>query len=70
MPVQCGKLFEMLIGRETTKNQLAKQAGISLNIMNCLKREERIVEQTTEKTCISLGCRAGNILAFIPESQQ
>ena len=70
MAVQYNKLFKMMIDRKMTNNQLAKQAGISLNIITRLKRDEYIAMQTIEKICIALGCRAGNILEFIPESQQ
>ena len=38
MAVQYNKLFKMMIDRKMTNNQLAKQAGISLNIITRLKR--------------------------------
>ena len=53
-----------------TNNQLAKQAGISLNIITRLKRYEYIAMQTIEKICIALDCNVDDILEFIPESQQ
>ena len=40
MAVQYNKLFKMLIDRKMSNNQLAKQAGISLNIITRLKRDE------------------------------
>ena len=70
MAVQYNKLFKMLIDRKMTNNQLAKQAGISLNIITRLKRDEYIVMQTIEKICIALDCNVDDILEFIPESQQ
>ena len=60
MAVQYNKLFKMMIDRKMTNNQLAKQAGISLNIITRLKRDE----------CIALDCGVDDILEFIPESQQ
>ena len=42
MAVQYNKLFKMMIDRKLTNNQLAKQAGISLNIITRLKRDEYI----------------------------
>ena len=39
MAVQYNKLFKMLIDRKMTNNQLAKQAGVSLNIITRLKRD-------------------------------
>ena len=70
MAVQYNKLFKMLIDRKMTNNQLAKQAGISLNIITRLKRDEYIDMQTIEKICIFLDCGVDDILEFIPESQQ
>lgn len=70
MAVQYSKLFKMLIDRKMTNNQLAKQAGISLNIITRLKRGEYISMQTIEKICIALDCNVDDILEFIPESQQ
>lgn len=70
MAVQYNKLFKMMIDRKMTNNQLAKQAGISLNIITRLKRDEYIAMQTIGKICIALDCSVDDILEFIPESQQ
>ena len=70
MAVQYNKLFKMMIDRKMTNNQLAKQAGVSLNIITRLKRDEYIAMQTSEKICIALDCGGDDILEFIPESQQ
>ena len=70
MAVQYNKLFKMMIDRKMTNNQLAKQAGISLNIITRLKRDEYIAMQTIEKIFIALDCSVDDILEFIPESQQ
>ena len=69
MAVQYNKLFKMMIDRKITNNQLAKQAGISLNIITRLKRDEYISMQTIEKICIALDCGVDDILEFIPESK-
>ena len=70
MAVQYNKLFKMLIDRKMSNNQLAKQAGISLNIITRLKRDEYIAMQTIEKICIALDCGVDDILEFISESQK
>ena len=70
MAVQYNKLFKMMIDRKMTNNQLAKPAGVSLNIITRLKRDEYIDMQTIEKICIALDCGVDDILEFIPESQQ
>ena len=69
MSVQYNKLFKMMIDRKMTNNQLAKQAGISLNIITRLKRDEYIAMQTIEKICTALDCGVDDMLEFIPESQ-
>lgn len=69
MAVQYNKLFKMMIDRKITNNQLAKQAGISLNIITRLKRDEYIAMQTIEKICIALDCSVDDILEFISESK-
>ena len=70
MAVQYNKLFKMMIDRKMTNNQLAKQAGISLNIITRLTRDEYIAMQTIEKICMALDFGVDDILEFIPESQQ
>ena len=70
MAVQYNKLFKMLIDRKMSNNQLAKQAGISLNIITRLKRDEYIAMQTIEKIFIALDCGVDDILEFISESQK
>ncbi len=70
MSVQYNKLFKMLIDRKMTNNQLAKQAGISLNIITRLKRDEYIAMQTIEKICVALNCRVDDILEFINNDRQ
>ena len=68
MAVQYNKLFKMMIDRKMTNNQLAKQAGISLNIITRMKRDEYIAMQTIEKICIVLDSGVDDILEFIPKS--
>ena len=70
MAVQYNKLFKMMIDRKMTNNQLAKQAGVSLNIITRLKRDEYIAMQTIEKICFDLDCGVDDIIEFIPESQE
>lgn len=67
MAVRYNKLFKLLIDRKMTNNQLAKQAGVSLNIITRLKRDEYIALQTIEKICVTLDCGVDDILEFISE---
>lgn len=67
MAVKYNKLFKMLIDRQITNNQLANWAGVSLNIITRLKRNEYIAMQTIEKICVVLDCGVDDILEFIQE---
>ena len=53
-----------------TNCQLSKHAGINLNIITRLKRDECIAMQSIQKLCITLDCGIDDILEFIPESKQ
>ena len=64
MAVQYNKLFKMLIDRKMTNNQLAKQAGISLNIITRLKRDQYISLESIERLCVALNCGVDDILEF------
>ena len=70
MAVQYNELFKMMIDRKMTNNQLAKQAGGSLNIITRLNRDEYNAMKTIEKIFISLDCGVDDILEFSPESQE
>lgn len=69
MTVQYNKLFKMMIDRKMSNHQLAEQAGISLNIITRLKRDEYIAMQTVDKICIALTCGIDDVLEFIPQSR-
>lgn len=69
MAVQYNKLFKMMIDRKMSNHQLAEQAGISLNIITRLKRDEYIAMQTVEKICIALNCGIDDVLDFVPQSR-
>lgn len=64
MAVRYNKLFHLLIDRKMSNAQLAEQAGISLNIVTRLKRDEYVSLETVEKICHVLQCRVDDILDF------
>ena len=66
MAVQYKKLFHTMIDREISNAQLAKEAGISLNIITRLKKNEYVSLESIEKNCNVLQCRVDEILEFIP----
>lgn len=64
MAVTYKKLFHLMIDQNMTNAQLAEKAGISLNIITRLKRDQYVSLETIEKICITLQCRVDDILDF------
>lgn len=64
MAVTYKRLFHLMIDQNITNTQLAEKAGISLNIITRLKRDEYVSLETIEKICTTLQCRVDDILDF------
>lgn len=64
MAVQYNKLFHLMIDRKISNCQLAEMAGVSLNIITRLKRDEYVSLETIEKLCNTLECGVDDILEF------
>jgi DNA-binding Xre family transcriptional regulator len=69
MAVCYNKLFKLMIDKKISNSELASKAGVSLNIITRLKRDQYIAMDTIEKICIALGCSVDEILEFIPEDR-
>lgn len=69
MAVCYNKLFKLMIDKKISNNELASKAGVSLNIITRLKRNQYIAMDTIEKICTALGCSVDEILEFIPEDR-
>lgn len=64
MAVTYKKLFHLLIDRNMENAQLVEKAGVSLNVITRLKRDEYVSLETIEKICTSLQCGVDDILDF------
>lgn len=64
MSVQYNKLFHLMIDQKMSNSELVDKAGISLNIMTRLKRDEYVSLETIEKNCFALNCKVDDILQF------
>ena len=64
MGVNYTKLFYRLIEKNMTPKQLADRAGISLNIMTRIRRNEYISLESVEKILNALDCEVNDILEF------
>lgn len=43
-------------------------AGVSANIITCLKRNEYVLLESIEKICFALNCEISDKLYFIPDN--
>ena len=68
MAVTYKRLFHLMIDQNITNTQLVEKAGISLNIITRLKRDEYVSLEIIEKICIALQCRVDDILDFDVQS--
>ena len=64
MGVTYRKLFHRLVEEGMTPKQLADRAGISLNIMTRIRRNEYISLESVEKILYALDCEVSDILEF------
>lgn len=69
MAVSYKKLFHMMIEKDMTNAQLAKQAGISANIITRLKRNTYISLESVEKICRVMDCKIDDIVEFTEEDK-
>jgi len=69
MAITYKKLFHMMIDRRMQNADLLEQAGFSANILTRLRRDQYVSLESIEKICLALGCKADDILEFIPEEK-
>lgn len=64
------KLWKLMIDKQMNKTQLRTTAKISSNAMAKLGRDESVPIETLEKICEVLHCDIGDIMDFLPESEE
>ena len=67
MAVSYNKLYHLMVDQKLSNTQLADRAGISLNIVTRLKRDEYVSMETVEKICGALDCGVDEILEFVQD---
>ena len=68
MSIEYKKLFHRLIDEDMTNAALAEKAGITLNVITRLKRNEYVSLESIEKICRALNCSVDEILEFVDDS--
>ena len=69
MPISFSKLNEMLVEKGLNKHYLRKH-GINPNMLNQLLETGNTGTKTIEKLCILMNCQPGDIMEYIPESEE
>ena len=64
MAVSYNRLFHLLVDKKMNNAQLSKEAGISLNIVARLKKDEYVSMEILGKICMALECDIGDIMEF------
>lgn len=70
MAVSYNKLFHLLVDKKMNNAQLSKEAGISLNIVARLKKDEYVSMESIEKICKALDCSVDEILEFTKDTAE
>lgn len=64
MSVSYKKFFHQLVDKELTPTQVARDAGVSRNIIAKMRKDEYVSMESLEKICRSLDCNIEDILEF------
>lgn len=70
MTVSYNRLFHLLVDKKMNNAQLSKEAGISLNIVARLKKDEYVSMESVEKICKALDCSVDEILEFTKDTAE
>ena len=70
MAVSYNKLFHLLVDKKMNNAQLSKEAGISLNIVARVKKDEYVSMESIEKICKALDCSVDEILEFTKDTAE
>ncbi len=70
MSVSYNKLWKLLIDRKMNRTDLRETAGISSNIIAKMGKNEYVSMESLSKICATLNCNIGDIMDFLPESEE
>lgn len=70
MAISYNKLWKLLVDKKMCKADLRKAAGIAPNTMTRLRRDEEVTLTVLNKICKTLEVDIGDIMEFLPETEQ
>jgi len=69
MPISYDKLWKMLIDKKMNRTDLKDVSGISFNVLARMGKNEFVSMESLFKVCTTLHCNIGDIVDFVPESE-
>lgn len=70
MPISYDNLWKMLIDKKMTRTELKDISGISFNVLARMGKSEFVSMESLFKICSTLHCNIGDIVDFLPESEE
>lgn len=70
MAIRYSKLWKRLIDENMMKADLRDQAGITINALAKLGKNEHVSTATLEKICRVLYCNIEDIMEFVPDQNR
>lgn len=64
------KLWKLLVDKDMSKADLHKVSGLSSSTMTKLRKGEDVSMEALRKICTVLNCNIGDIVEFIPDSDE
>ncbi|MEG0835598.1 MAG: helix-turn-helix transcriptional regulator [Anaerovoracaceae bacterium] len=70
MPISYDKLWKLLIDKKMNRTELKGTSGISFNVLAKMGKNEFVSMESIIKICSTLSCNVGDIVDFLPESEE
>ena len=70
MSVSYDKLWKILIDKKMNRTELKDSSGISFNVLAKMGKNEFESMESLMKICVTLNCNVGDIMDFLPESEE
>lgn len=70
MAISYNKLWKLLIDKDMKRKELKELAGVSQNVMSKLSKNQAVSMESMEKLCEALQCDIGDVMEFIPTTQE
>ena len=70
MLISYDKLWKLLIDKKMNRTELKDASGISFNVLAKMGKNDCVSMESLMKVCATLNCNVGDIVDFLPESEE